>query len=76
SHLLQRHLVEQSDSRGWDPGVVHNCMCLEPGNLWYLIQQYPGIGTSDKLPFRLQQVMLEALNYHASRGWIHRDVKL
>ncbi|KIX01190.1 uncharacterized protein Z518_08915 [Rhinocladiella mackenziei CBS 650.93] len=47
-----------------------------PGNLSHLLEKSPSVHTNDKVLMRLEQEMLEALDYLAFRGWIHRDVEL
>ena len=51
-------------------------MSLKPGNLCDLLEKTPSVRINDAVIIRLWHEMLEALDYLAFRGWIHRDVKL
>ncbi|RMD39371.1 hypothetical protein DV735_g5760, partial [Chaetothyriales sp. CBS 134920] len=76
SSISHKNIVEYLGSSGWDTGIVNIYMSLKPGNICDLLEKTPSVRTSDPVITRLWHEMLEALDYLAFRGWIHRDVKL
>ncbi|RMZ80254.1 hypothetical protein DV738_g2924, partial [Chaetothyriales sp. CBS 135597] len=75
SSVSHKNIVKYLGSSGWGTGDVHIYMSLKTGNLWNLLQKTPALRTDDNLLLRLFHEMLQALDYLAFRGWVHRDVK-
>ncbi|OAP65170.1 hypothetical protein AYL99_01142 [Fonsecaea erecta] len=75
SSVSHKNIVEYLGSSGWDTSDVNIHMSLKPGNLCDLLRKSPGIRSNKDVLTRLWHEMLEALDYLAYRGWIHRDVK-
>ncbi|RMD43672.1 hypothetical protein DV735_g1410, partial [Chaetothyriales sp. CBS 134920] len=76
SSVSHKNIVEYLGSSGWDTGEVQIYLSLKAGSVYDLLQQNPRLRADDNLQLVLFHEMLEALDYLAFRGWIHRDVKL
>ncbi|KAK2775939.1 hypothetical protein FQN53_002927 [Emmonsiellopsis sp. PD_33] len=72
SNLSHPRIVEYITSQGWDQGKVEIFMALQEGSLRGLIES--GV-SGDKVARSVASNILEALDFIASKGVIHRDVK-
>ncbi|EEP80245.1 predicted protein [Uncinocarpus reesii 1704] len=75
SNVSHKNIVEFLGSSGWGSSAVHIFLSLKTGNICDLLEKFRSNHLNEALLSQLLHNMLEALDYLAFRGWIHRDVK-
>ncbi|KAL2691543.1 hypothetical protein Neosp_001931 [[Neocosmospora] mangrovei] len=75
SRVSHRNIIRYIASQSADDGYFDIFMDLKPGSVQDLINEYDLFESNTNAAFSLAHQMLQALDYLANKGMVHRDVK-